>query len=107
MNDRRRKIEAMLAEDPGDVFLRYSLALEMEQAGETDAAITILRDLASGTPPYVPAFHMAGRHLAARQRISEARGFLRDGIEAARVQGNQHAAGEMAELLASLGDQGE
>ena len=30
---RRVKIEAMLRDDTGDVFLRYSLALEMESAG--------------------------------------------------------------------------
>ena len=29
---RREQIERMLAEDPDDVFLRYSLALEMEAA---------------------------------------------------------------------------
>ena len=107
MTSRRQKIEAMLADDPGDVFLRYSLALEMEQAGESDAAIEILRELSEAATPYVPAFHMAGRHLAARQRIGEARQFLRDGIEAARAQGHAHAAGEMAELLASLGVAGE
>ena len=29
---RREKIEALLRDDPDDVFLRYSLALEMEAA---------------------------------------------------------------------------
>jgi hypothetical protein len=37
------------------------------------------------------------------ERIDEARTALRDGIEQARRQGNAHAAGEMSELLASLG----
>jgi hypothetical protein len=32
---------------------------------------------------------------------------LRTGIEEARRQNNQHAAGEMAEFLASLGSLGE
>ena len=32
---------------------------------------------------------------------------LREGIEAARQQGNGHAAGEMSELLMSLGAAGE
>ena len=39
-------------------------------------------------------------------RIDEARSALRDGIEQARRQGNAHAAGEMSEFLASLGDLG-
>jgi hypothetical protein len=50
---------------------------------------------------------MAGRHLAARGRFDEARRFLRDGIEEARRQGQEHAAGEMAGLLMELGSAGE
>jgi hypothetical protein len=46
---------------------------------------------------------MAGQQLARLDRIEEARSFLRDGIEAARTQGDAHAAGEMSEFLASLG----
>ncbi len=104
---RREKIEAMLKDDPGDVFLRYSLALEMEAADEWEAGLEILEDLARGGPPYVPAFHMAAQHLIKRERIDDARRALREGIEAARQQGNTHAAGEMSELLMSLGVIGE
>jgi hypothetical protein len=39
-------------------------------------------------------------------RIDEARAALRQGIEQARAQGDLHAAGEMGELLASLGAAG-
>lgn len=100
---RREKIEALLRDDPGDVFLRYSLALELESAGEWEACLEILEDLGRGAPPYVPALQMAGQFLAARDRIEDARRALREGIEAAREQGNAHAAREMAELLMSLG----
>ena len=34
---RREKIEAMLADDPRDVFLRYSLAMELDKEGAHDA----------------------------------------------------------------------
>jgi predicted Zn-dependent protease len=104
---RRSKIEALLAEDPADIFLRYSLALEMESAGEWEAGLDILQDLAREEPPYVPAFHMAAQHLIKHDRIADARRALREGIEAARTQGNPHAAGEMSELLMSLGAAGD
>jgi thioredoxin-like negative regulator of GroEL len=104
---RREQIEQMLAEDPDDVFLRYSLALEMEAAGEWEAGLEILEALARGASPYVPAFQMAAQHLVARERIEEARSTLREGIEEARKQGKAHAAGEMSELLMSLGVAGE
>ncbi len=104
---RRAKIEALQAEEPEDVFLRYSLALELESGGEWEAALEMLETLARGTPPYVPALHMAGRHLVKRGRIEEARRALREGIDAAREQHDAHAAAEMAELLQSLGAAGE
>lgn len=104
---RREKIEALLKDDPGDVFLRYSLALELESEGDWQAGLEILEQLARESPPYVPAFHMAGRHLVKHGRIEDARRALREGIEAARATGEAHAAAEMAELLASLGAVGE
>jgi thioredoxin-like negative regulator of GroEL len=100
---RREKIEAMLAEDPGDTFLRYSLAMELDKAGENEASLAKFTELTRDQPPYVPAYFMAGQQLARLGRTSEARDFLRDGIEAARTQGDAHAAGEMSEFLASLG----
>jgi hypothetical protein len=104
---RREKIEALLKDDPDDVFLRYSLALELESTSDWEAGLEILEDLARATPPYVPAFHMAARSLIQRERVADARRALREGIEAARAAGASHAAAEMAELLMSLGAAGE
>lgn len=104
---RREKIEALLKDDPDDVFLRYSLALELEATPDWEAGLEILENLARATPPYVPAFHMAARSLIQRERVADARRALREGIEAARAAGASHAAAEMAELLMSLGAAGE
>jgi hypothetical protein len=100
---RREKIEAMLVDDPGDSFLRYSLAMELDKEGDHDASLAKFMELARDEPPYVPAFFMAGQQLARLGRIDEARAVLYDGINAARDQGDLHAAGEMTEFLASLG----
>ena len=103
---RREKLEALLADDPGDVFLRYGLALELDKEGDHEASLDRLRDLQAHDPPYVPAFFMAAQQLVRLSRIEEARSALREGIEEARRQGNAHAAGEMSELLSSLGELG-
>ena len=103
MATRREKIEAMLADDPGDTFLRYSLAMELDKEGYHDASLARFAELTRDTPPYVPAFFMAGQQLARLGRAGEAREILQNGIEAARVQNDAHAAGEMSEFLASLG----
>ena len=104
---RRQKIEAMLADDPADTFLRYSLALELEKEGEHERSLSGLRGLMQDAPPYVPAFFMGAQQLARLGQINDARAVLRTGIEEARRQGDLHAAGEMAEFLASLGAMGE
>jgi tetratricopeptide (TPR) repeat protein len=104
---RRERIEAMLAEEPGDVFLRYSLALELKKDGNLTQSLELLDQLAREDPPYIPAFFMAGQHLAEGGRYDEARSWLRQGIDSARAQGDSHAAAEMSELLASLGQHGE
>ena len=59
--------------------------------------------LIAGAPPYVPAFFMSAQQLARLDHIDQARAKLRAGIDQARAQDNLHAAGEMSELLASLG----
>ncbi len=104
---RRQRVEAMLADDPRDTFLRYSLAMELAKEGEHEPSLEQYRSLMADDPPYVPAFFMAGQQLAQLGRVGEARSVLRNGIEQARQQGNDHAAGEMSELLASLGQLGE
>jgi hypothetical protein len=107
MSSRRQKIEAMLVEEPHDQFLRYSLALELEKEGDHPQSLENLAGLTRDDTPYVPAYFMAAQQLVRLQRVADARAFLRDGIEQARQQGNAHAAGEMAEFLASLGNAGE
>ncbi len=105
--NRKEKIEAMLADDPSDTFLRYSLAMELRQEGSHDESLKKLGELTRDAPPYVPAFFMAAQQLADLDRVDEARDFLRTGIEQAREQGDTHAAAEMSEFLAVLGERGE
>lgn len=104
---RKEKILAMLADDPNDTFLRYSLAMELRSEGDHQASLSKLDELVSDSPPYVPAFFMAAQQLVELGQIDSARSRLRDGIEQARTQGDAHAAAEMSELLATLGSLGE
>ena len=102
---RRAKIEAMLADDPQDVTLRYMLAMELDKDGEHEDSLKRFAELRSETPPYIPAFFMAAQQLARLDRVEDSRAILRDGIEQARKQGDSHAAGEMSEFLQGLGRQ--
>jgi Flp pilus assembly protein TadD len=99
---RKQQIEEMLAEDPHDPFLRYGLAMEHLSAGQDEEAVRCFRQLLETSPDYVPAYMQAGRTLARLNRLEEARTVFQAGIVAARQQGDQHAAEEMAEFLEGL-----
>src|SRR5262245_35803043 len=101
---RMARIEAQLADDPTDPFLRYGLALEYASVGDDATAARQLTELITATPdrPYVPAFLMAGQVLNRLGRVSEACDVLRNGIAAATAAGNDHARGEMEGLLTSI-----
>jgi hypothetical protein len=77
--------------------------MELDKEGDHEGSLSRLAELQRDKPPYVPAFFMAAQQLVGLARTTDARTVLRDGIEEARRQGNAHAAGEMSELLASLG----
>jgi len=107
MTSRREKIEAMLAADPQDQFLRYGLAVEYDNEERHDESLALFTGLMHDSPPHVPSFLRGAQLLSKVDRIDDARAVLRTGIEAARQQGNSHAAGEMGELLATLGTLGD
>jgi hypothetical protein len=77
--------------------------MELDKEGDHEASLARFAELSRDDPPYVPAFFMAGQQLVRLGRTSEAREVLRNGIEAAVRQGDDHTAREMNEFLASLG----
>ena len=58
--NRREKIEAMLLNDPSDVFLRYSLAMELRSEGDHQRSLAQLDELMSEQPPCVPRLFHGG-----------------------------------------------
>ena len=68
---RREKIESMLAEDPNDTFLRYSLAMEYRSEGNVSESLRILDALIGDHPPCVAAFFMAAQQLSEKGEIEE------------------------------------
>lgn len=99
---RKEKLEALLAIDPEDSFLRYGLAMEYVSSGDDEEAVRQLRALIGRDPNYVPAYLQAGQALARLGREDEAGAILRDGITVATRSGDAHAASEMSGLLATL-----
>jgi Flp pilus assembly protein TadD len=101
---RKEQIEEMLVQDPDDAELHYMLAMEHAGRGDDEGAVRCFRKLFEVAPDLPTAYHQAGRALHRLGRIDEARDVLQKGIAAARNKNDDHAAGEMTELLSHLTD---
>jgi tetratricopeptide (TPR) repeat protein len=99
---RRQKLETMLAAAPDDQMLRYMLAMECDKESDYHRSLALFQGLMDESPPYVPAFLMAGQLLSRLDRFDEARRTYTNGILEAEKQNNDHAAGEMTSFLQSL-----
>ncbi len=98
---RMDQLEALLADDPADSFLRYGLAMEHASIGQEETAAALLLKLIDDTP-YVPGYLQVGQILNRLNRVDEACAVLRRGITAAKQQGDAHAEGEMSGLLTTM-----
>jgi cytochrome c-type biogenesis protein CcmH/NrfG len=92
----------MLQDEPNDAELRYMLAMEYASGGDDVGAVRCFQELITRNPDYAPGFHQGARTLIRLNRIADAKAMLSAGIPAAIRKNDQHAAGEMQELLASL-----
>ncbi|MEC9091589.1 MAG: hypothetical protein VX438_02700 [Planctomycetota bacterium] len=104
MSKRIERIESMLLDSPNDVFLRYSLAMELRKDGESDRCQKLFQELIEDDPPHVPAFLMFAQYYAENDKPNEASEILRCGIQVATRQNESHAASEMEGLLAAIGN---
>ncbi|WP_437194392.1 hypothetical protein [Planctomicrobium sp. SH527] len=99
---RKEKIEARLQEDPNDVFLNYSYALELAKIGEEEAAKGSFVRVREIDPNYVAGYFQEGQFLAGLGEVDAARAILTSGIAVAKQIGDSHAQGEMTDFLDNL-----
>ncbi|MSU80240.1 MAG: hypothetical protein EXS16_19380 [Gemmataceae bacterium] len=101
-SNRIENLKAWINDSPDDAELRYMLAMEYVALGDDPQAVLSFHEVIQANPQYPPAYHQGARALQRLNRIADARELLTQGIPIAQRQGNQHAAGEMTELLHSL-----
>lgn len=95
---RRAQLEAMLAENPQDEFLRYALALELAAAGDHAAALRELQRLLADQPDYIPAYLQAAQFAVHLGQLETALAIVQAGVPRAQAAGDAHAAEELAAL---------
>ncbi len=95
----RKQLETMLEANPGDVFLRYALAMATAGEGDIDEAISLLAAINESDPDYVGAYFQRAQLLARDGEPEEAREVIEAGIAAAQRIGDAHNEAEMRGFL--------
>ena len=80
----------------------YGLGMELRGAGRLDEAVATFRHLHTLHPQYVAAYFMCGQVLSELGATDAAIAELRTGMEMARLEGDDHAVGEMSSLIDTL-----
>jgi tetratricopeptide (TPR) repeat protein len=99
---RREQLEQLLAAEPQDPFLRYGLAMCCASDGQVELAQEHFRQLLADHPDYVAGYFQLAQVLARLGENEQAKPLLHMGIEVAVRRGDNHAAREMTEFLASI-----
>lgn len=73
MADRIETIRKLLTKTPDDVFLHYSLGMELASRKDFDPAVAAFRRCIELDPRYVPAYVEAGKCLRSLGRLDDAR----------------------------------
>lgn len=101
---KRLRLEASLAEDPADAFLRYGLAVQCLRDGDLEEGRERLLALIVDHPDdSVAAHQQLGQSYLDEGEFEQARATFEKGIALARKRGDWHAASEMEGFLDQAG----
>lgn len=101
-SERLAKLLKMAEREPSDPFLLYGIALEHKKAGEQSKALEYLDRVLRLDPGYCYAYHQKGLVYESAGDNDAAADAYRQGIEAARKKGDDHARQEIEGALQML-----
>ena len=104
MSDRIAEFEAKVSRNPGDTLARFVLAKDLLEAGRLEPAIGHLEELVGQKPDWMKAWILLGQGLKDAGRKPQARRALEQALTLARSQHHEGPEGEIAALLADLGE---
>jgi tetratricopeptide (TPR) repeat protein len=102
MADRLTQLQALLAEEPGDPFLRYAIALERKRSGDMETAAGDLESLLQENPKYIACYYQLALVLADLGRLADAAEACKAGALQCLVTGDAKARAELLALGAQL-----
>lgn len=99
---RIQKLKEFLANDPGDSFSKFALALEYVNISELDKARSLFEDLLDNDPEYVGLYYHLGKLYEKFDETSLAGVTYNKGIKVADGMKDNHAASELQQALLEL-----
>ncbi len=100
---KRRMLEASLADDPTDLFLRYGLALQCLRDGDVEEGRDRMKALIADSPDdQIAAYQQLGQSYMEADELVQAKSYAKRGIAKAEARGDRHAANEMAGFLSQI-----
>lgn len=103
--DRLIQLRAMLAEEPGDLFIRYAIALELKREGLMEEAMADLVAIISEQPAHIASYYQLALMLADSGRFAEAVSTCEAGALQCLVAGERKARTELLQLKEALIDE--
>lgn len=101
--ERLEQLRAMLAEEPGDSFIRYAIALEVKRSGQMEEAATQLEQLLRDDPKYIACYYQLALVLVDLGRSDEAAHVCEAGALQCLTTGDRKARAELLELKNAIG----
>ena len=102
MADRIKALEAMIAAEPNDVFLHYSLGMELAAGGKPDKAVKEFENCIRLDDGYLAAYVEAGKVLRTAGRLEGARTMFSSAMELAVLKGESHVRDYIQQQLDGL-----
>lgn len=93
--DRIAKLKAFLAANPTDSFVQHALALEYIKVGDDTTAKDLFESLLKNEPAYVGSYYHLAKLFERNGDEVNAIKTYEQGMEQARLAGDNHAYGEL------------
>ena len=97
--NRLQILEQMLAQDPGNTFARYGLAMEYAAREQWEDAVREFQALLEGEENYPAAYYHGGQALEKLGEVEQARKMYEKGVEISARKGDLHTRSEIEAAL--------
>ena len=99
MSNRLQQLEALLADDPENSFVKFAIAKEYEGLDMEEKALEKYEALKIDDPAYVGLYYHYAKLMEKQEEYDKAIALYKEGMNQAKEQGDKHAYGEMESAL--------